>query len=71
MREIKVGDIVVFTIGDDSGRGGFGVVTRIGIGGAYPIEIRFIATDWTRNSTGLISKSEITQVIPQVPHEQG
>ena len=72
MMEVKVGDIVAFTINDNSGCRGFGVVMHIGRSGLpYPIEIRFIATDWTRDSTGLITKNEITQVIPQVPHEQG
>lgn len=70
-KEVKVGDIVAFTIGDNSGRGGFGVVTCIKSGVPYPFTVRFIATDWTRDNTGHIAKSEITQIISQVPHEQG
>lgn len=70
--DIKIGDIVAFTINDNSGRGGFGVVTHIGRRYIpYPIEIRFIATDWTRDSNGLITKNEITQVISRVSHERG
>lgn len=65
MREIKVGDIVAFTIKDNSGRGGFGVVTNIKSGVPYSLTVRFIATDWTENNIGHIAMSEITQVIPQ------
>lgn len=71
MRDVKIGDIVAFTINDSSGNGGFGVVTNIRSGVPYPIEVRFIATDWTRDSTGHIAMNEITQIISQVPHEKG